>query len=420
MSDKPKKQGFKKFPFAWRKAWLELGRQNPTAAYVWTYMWWRTDKASIFDLEESLVCLDIGLGRNALCKARSFLVARGGLERINSYNEKGQRIVTYRVVSPGTQIPENGTQRISSKYRKEVPSPDTASLDLANRYHTVDTVPVTPAVASLPMTPAIPESKAVDTSKPKKEVGREEAPPSAASLAGTSKAEKTAGYEVGMSVPKGEEANALGSWIESLFPGLLHTDDNLYAMKTCLIALHGIQPDHMEAYAAKLLEYNRKHQAKDHLIIRGPQKFAAALASVSEDSLMARERTHDHSCRTCSKLGVSLRYETFRVPPILCSHCNRYPIANGDMLEPDNDLCWPCINEGVRFETEPEPLPEPEPEPLPNPYGTWPEACGSCGRVTTVPSTYDKQGWDCGECGHANPLPASCVAWLKRQQAVGA
>jgi len=131
-------KGHKQFPFKWRAAWLALGRANPTAAYVWDYMFWRSDKDDIFDLEESLVCKDTGLERKTLCKARSLIAKHGGFRRLYSRNPQGQLIVKYQMLGfeEGEQVPENGT---SNKSQQTGLEPSTVLRDSVKRDHTVDT-----------------------------------------------------------------------------------------------------------------------------------------------------------------------------------------------------------------------------------------------------------------------------------------
>jgi hypothetical protein len=134
-------KGHKQFPFKWRAAWLALGRANPTAAYVWDYMFWRSDKDNIFDLEESLVCKDTGLERKTLCKARSLVAKHGGFRRLYSRNPQGQLIVKYQMLGfeEGEQVPENGT---SNKSQQTGLEPSTVLRNPVKRDHTVDTPPV--------------------------------------------------------------------------------------------------------------------------------------------------------------------------------------------------------------------------------------------------------------------------------------
>ncbi len=102
-------------------------------------------------------------------------------------------------------------------------------------------------------------------------------------------------------------------WIDAIFPATDHSVARAVAMYDCLRALTkaGIPSEWQQTYLGKLLEYNRKHQTTDKFIIRGPEKFANALWSKSEDGLLSREATHDDSCRICSKLHHSKAYERF-------------------------------------------------------------------------------------------------------------
>ena len=130
--------GHKQFPFAWRAKWLLLMQASPTAASVFTYMYWRSDKNNIFDLCEELVCKDLGLNRQTLCKARSLIAKHGGFKRICERTKTGQLAVKYEVLGfeMGDQVREPHT---SDKSEKPTPKPSTSSPYVAKRDHTVNT-----------------------------------------------------------------------------------------------------------------------------------------------------------------------------------------------------------------------------------------------------------------------------------------
>ena len=130
--------GHKQFPFAWRAQWLLLMQASPTAAAVFTYMHWRSNKDNIFDLCEDLMCKDLGLNRQTLCKARALIYKHGGFKRICERTKTGQLAVKYEILGfeTGDQVRETHT---SSKSAKPVPEPSTGLPYVAKPYHTVDT-----------------------------------------------------------------------------------------------------------------------------------------------------------------------------------------------------------------------------------------------------------------------------------------
>jgi hypothetical protein len=394
MSTKSKKSGFKKFPFAWRANWLKLMQESPTAAAVWAYMWWRSDEHGVFDLCEDLMCLDLGLNPKTLQKAQALIHHMGGFKRECERNDKGQLIVRYRMLpftNPSTEIylsptPNIGCESLSQK-TGVVPSPNLLSTE--KRGHTVDTVPVTPSPNG--GLRAIPEP-VVDTSNPReRKVGKEQVPPPSATavappsnpkpreVPASSKVDAQANQKKNQKQPLiirprdraiasdraqawiGQDYLATNkTWLTMLFPGLGHTQENLFAMAECLESLrvkHGIPAEHSQTYLTKLLEYNKAHQAKDSLIFRGPVKFANALWSDAEDSLVAREAQHDeNTCRICMKKTAYDKYQKFEVTGI-CKICKQ------PKPESASRYCDDCIKESQGFDVE-EPESEPEPKKL--------------------------------------------------------
>jgi hypothetical protein len=142
---------------AWRKSWLELGRENPTGAYVWSYMWWRSGPDNIFDLEEGLVCKDLGLNRKTLCKARSLIEKHGGFKRLYSRNALGQLLVRYQMLGfeLGEQVPNSGPE---SESQETVSEPEPTLRNVVNRGHTVDTSPVAGGEPPIPDTSVTPSA----------------------------------------------------------------------------------------------------------------------------------------------------------------------------------------------------------------------------------------------------------------------
>jgi hypothetical protein len=179
------------------------------------------------------------------------------------------------------------------------------------------------------------------TSKQKKEVRKQQVVSPSAQLAVVRPSENPLGEEDGMYAqasqnqpqrPPQPEEEAIWSdrsngwitlemqclglrWLDAIFPATQHSVSRAVAMYDCLLALGkaGIPSEWKQTYFGKLLEYNRMHQTQDRFVIRGPEKFANALWSKSEDGLLAREATHDDTCRLCSKLGYSKAYEKFDI-----------------------------------------------------------------------------------------------------------
>lgn len=138
------KKGHKQFPFAWRGAWLKLFQESPTAAAVWAYMFWRSDKDNVFDLCEGLMCHDLNLNPKTLGKARSLIHAKGGFKRECERNERGQLVVRYRMLDfsePSPEIYLTPTPNIGGESlpQKTDVDPSPSLRRRVKRGHTVDT-----------------------------------------------------------------------------------------------------------------------------------------------------------------------------------------------------------------------------------------------------------------------------------------